>query len=160
MKEHTYTINLKWIGSQEVGTKNYRSYNRDFEIDAEGKQHSIAGSSDPSFRGDRTRYNPEDVFVSSLASCHMLWFLHLCSTHSIVVLEYMDAAVGIMTESKDGSGRFKEVTLYPEIVVDHPVEEELIHDLHQKANQMCFIANSCNFPIHHKPKTSIKQHME
>ncbi|SHG21685.1 OsmC family protein [Flagellimonas flava] len=160
MKEHTYTIHLKWIGSQEVGTKNYHSYNRDFEITAEGKQHSIAGSSDPSFRGDGTRYNPEDVFVSSLASCHMLWFLHLCSTHNIVVLEYTDNAMGTMTESKDGSGRFKEVTLYPEIVIDQAVDDNLIHELHKRANKMCFIANSCNFPIYHRPKTSTKQNIQ
>ena len=127
MKEHQYQIALKWIGSKGVGTKNYRSYSRDFEVGAPFKKQLIHGSSDPSFRGDKTRYNPEDVFLSSIASCHMLWFLHLCSTHNIVVLEYEDQATGTMVEDKDGSGRFKEVTLYPEILVLGKVDMELHH---------------------------------
>lgn len=155
MKEHKYQIDLKWIGSQGVGTVDYRSYSRDFEVSAPLKSHLIQGSSDPSFRGDKTRYNPEDVFLSSIASCHMLWFLHLCSTKKIVVLEYQDEATGTMTEEKDGRGRFKEVTLHPEIVVAASVDLELVEELHKKANEMCFIANSCNFPIGHKPKVKI-----
>ena len=156
MKEHQYQIALKWIGSKGVGTKNYRSYSRDFEVGAPFKKQLIHGSSDPSFRGDKTRYNPEDVFLSSIASCHMLWFLHLCSTHNIVVLEYEDQATGTMVEDKDGSGRFKEVTLYPEILVLGKVDMELVHQLHKEANKMCFIANSCNFPIGHKPKVKVQ----
>nr|WP_299389310.1 OsmC family protein [Allomuricauda sp.] len=151
MKEHQYQIDLKWIGNEGEGTKDYRSYNRNFEISAPLKEHIIEGSSDPNFRGDSSRYNPEDTFVSSLASCHMLWFLHLCSTHKIAVLEYQDKATGIMVENKDGSGHFKEVTLHPDILVASPVDPELIDTLHAKANTMCFIANSCNFPIHHQP---------
>ncbi|MCL6265462.1 OsmC family protein [Flagellimonas myxillae] len=156
MKEHNYQIDLKWTGSLGVGTKDYRSYSRDFEVLGMGKSHNIQGSSDPSFRGDKTRYNPEDVFVSSIASCHMLWFLHLCSTHKIVVMGYHDRATGTMLEAKDGSGKFKEVTLHPEITVAEPVDQELLEQIHKKANEMCFIANSCNFPIHHKPTMKVQ----
>lgn len=156
MKEHNYEINLRWIGNEGVGTKDYRSYNRNFEVTALHKNHIIEGSSDPSFRGDKSRYNPEDVFVSSISSCHMLWFLHLCSANKLAVLEYTDKATGTMTEAKDGSGRFKEVTLHPTVVVVEEVDLELINKLHAKANKMCFIANSCNFPIYHKPKVVIR----
>lgn len=156
MKQHTYQIELKWTGNKGRGTRTYMSYDRDFQISADHKKHIIEGSSDPSFRGDKTRYNPEDVFVSSIASCHMLWFLHLCTTKKIVVLDYVDKAEGIMTETPDGSGKFKEVTLHPEILVDSPVDFSLIEQLHEKANAMCFIANSCNFPIHHKPSVTVK----
>lgn len=156
MKEHRYEIELKWTGNQGVGTKDYRSYNRNFEIVAKHKNHKIEGSSDPSFRGDKSRYNPEDIFVSSLSSCHMLWFLHLCATNKITVLDYVDRANGTMIESDNGSGRFKEVTLHPQIWVDKAVDMSLIHRLHKKANEMCFIANSCNFPIHHQPEVHIK----
>ncbi|MCL6272900.1 OsmC family protein [Muricauda sp. 2012CJ35-5] len=151
MKEHHYQTQLNWTGNTGEGTKNYRSYERDFELTGIGKNHVIKGSSDPSFRGDKSRYNPEDIFVSSISSCHMLWFLHLCSTHKIIVMEYQDIATGIMKEAKDGSGKFREVTLNPEVTVLGEVEPKLIDQLHHEANKMCFIANSCNFPIYHKP---------
>ncbi len=156
MKEHHYETQLNWTGNKGFGTKDYRSYSRDFEVSALGKNHIIEGSSDPSFRGDKSRYNPEDVFVSSISSCHMLWFLHLCSVNKITVLEYKDKAIGTMVEAKDGSGKFKEVILHPAIVVSQEVDPGLINQLHSKANKMCFIANSCNFPIHHKPTVTLQ----
>jgi organic hydroperoxide reductase OsmC/OhrA len=115
----------------------------------EGKQ-PIAGSSDPSFRGDKTKYNPEEMFLASLSSCHMLWFLHFCSEASVIVLEYTDAATGTMTESDDGNGRFSEVVLHPRVRVKDSGMLGKIESLHEKANSFCFIANSCNFPVKHE----------
>ena len=147
MKNHTYHIHLQWTGNQGSGTSGYKDYSRSHLISSTNKTHDIYGSSDPSFRGDPERYNPEELFVSSIASCHMLWSLHLCSANNVVVSEYTDKAKGIMIENKDGSGQFSEVVLYPKVLIQNASNRELASALHHKAHEMCFIANSCNFKI-------------
>lgn len=151
MKEHNYKVKVEWIGNEGKGTLNYRSYNRDHKIFQAQKYAEILGSSDPSFLGDRSKYNPEDLFVSSLSACHMLWYLHLCAANKIVVTAYVDNASGVMEESANGSGRFTKVTLNPIVKVQNATMATKAHELHEEANQMCFIANSCNFIINHKP---------
>ena len=148
-KTHHYETNLKWTGNQGEGTGSYRSYKRDHTISIPGKP-DIPGSSDPAFRGDPSRHNPEELLVASLSACHMLWYLHLCASHKIVVLAYEDQATGEMVENADGSGRFKSVTLHPYITLADPAMKAKAETLHEKANQACFIANSCNFPVHHQ----------
>lgn len=155
MKEHQYEVKMEWTGNLGEGTRSYRAYSRDHLISVNGKTTDIPASSDPSFRGDPSRYNPEELFVASLSACHMLWFLHLCSVHKIVVMNYVDQAAGIMEEAKDGSGRFREVTLRPQITVAEQAMIEPSLALHHEANKMCFIANSCNFPVRHEPETTI-----
>jgi organic hydroperoxide reductase OsmC/OhrA len=150
MKEHHYKAIITWVGNQGTGTSNYRAYSRNHDISIDGKP-IIPISSDPSFRGDPTRYNPEELLVSSLSSCHMLWYLHLCSVNGVVVTDYKDEASGTMEETEDGGGRFKEVILYPVVTVSDATMIEKANSLHHEANKMCFIANSCNFPIHHQP---------
>lgn len=150
MKAHHYTIDLKWTGNEGKGTQNYKTYNRNHSINADGKYNEILGSSDPLFRGDKTKYNPEDLFLSSIASCHMLWYLHLCAANHIIVTSYTDKATGIMEESHNGSGQFKEVTLHPVIVIEDESQIGRAMELHTDANKMCFIANSCNFKIGHE----------
>ena len=122
-KEHQYKTNLVWTGNKGSGTMDYRSYDRDFVVSIEHKQQ-ILGSSDSAFMGDKTKYNPEDLLLSSISSCHMLWYLHLCSKNDIVVLEYKDNAVGTMIESADGSGHFKEVLLQPEVLISKKEQVE------------------------------------
>lgn len=152
MKNHHYKITIQWTGNQGTGTSGYRAYERSHTISAENKT-VIEGSSDPAFRGDRTQYNPEELFLSSLSSCHMLWYLHFCSEAGIIVTDYTDEAIGIMTETASGSGHFTEVTLYPRVTVAEESMIEKAEQLHHKANQYCFIANSVNFPVKHKPTT-------
>jgi len=154
-KQHRYEVPLKWIGNKGTGTSSYVAYDRNFEIECEGKS-PIPGSSDPSFRGDKTRYNAEELLVASLSSCHMLWYLHLCAQNGIVVVDYQDNASGTMIESADGSGFFKEVTLYPQATLTDEAMIEVAKSLHHQANQMCFIAKSCNFPVYHRPEFKIK----
>jgi len=151
MKKHNYQTVLKWTGNLNEGTKEYRSYSRDHLTTIDGKQHSILCSSDPSFRGDPSRYNPEELFLASLSNCHMLWYLHLCSVHQVIVLEYQDRATGTMEEDESGSGRFVSVTLFPVIRIKESGMMEKAEALHEEANRMCFIANSCNFDIKHQP---------
>jgi organic hydroperoxide reductase OsmC/OhrA len=155
-KEHRYAASLTWTGNKGEGTKNYKSYERDHTIRVEGKG-DIACSSDPSFRGSPQRYNPEELLVSSLSSCHMLWFLHLCSVNNIVVIDYRDQAKGTMIEKADGSGYFKEVELHPVVTLTEAAMIDRAGELHHEANKMCFIANSCNFPVRHEPVFKIAE---
>lgn len=155
MKKHNYKIKVEWTGNQGNGTLNYKSYNRNHEIIADGKYDKIIGSSDPSFLGDKTRYNPEDLFLSSLSACHMLWYLHLCSVHKIIVTDYFDNATGIMEETGNGSGRFTEVILNPKVKITDLSMVAKANELHGEANKMCYIANSCNFKIAHHPNTIV-----
>jgi organic hydroperoxide reductase OsmC/OhrA len=156
LKNHQYNITVEWTGNLGTGTSTYRGYSRDHKIHA-GKKVPIMGSSDPSFRGDPDRYNPEELFVASLSQCHMLWFLHLCAEAGITVTAYLDRALGTMEESSDGGGRFVEVILRPEVVIADADNQDQIPNLHHRANQLCFIANSCNFPIRHQGKTMVNK---
>jgi organic hydroperoxide reductase OsmC/OhrA len=149
MKKHTYKLSLNWVGNLGSGTSDYRSYSRNHIIQAESKA-DIMASSDPAFRGDRTKYNPEELLLASLSSCHMLWFLHLCADNGIIVVEYSDNPEGIMLESDNGGGRFESVTLQPIVTVTNSSMLDKLDELHQKANSLCFIANSVNFPVLHK----------
>jgi len=150
MKIHHYLTQLEWTGNTGRGTNSYTAYNRDYTISAGGKAE-IAGSSDPAFRGDANKYNPEELLVASLSSCHMLWYLHLCAEEGIIVTAYTDAVEGTMAETFEGSSHFTEVVLKPMVTVADAAMIETANQLHAKANKMCFIANSCNFPVRHLP---------
>ena len=150
MYAHHYKVDITWTGNRGNGTASYTAYDRDHIVSAGGKPE-IPASSDPSFRGDPARYNPEELLVASLSSCHMLWYLHLCSSAGVIVVDYTDAAAGTMEETANGGGHFIEVTLFPVITVASEEMVEKADALHEKANELCFIANSCNFPVHHKP---------
>ena len=112
----------------------------------------IPGSSDPNFRGDATRYNPEELLVMSLSSCHMLWYLHLCAEAKIVVTAYVDEAVGTMVEVKETGGHFTDVVLRPVVTLQAGSDAALAASLHDRAHHLCFVANSVNFPVHCEPR--------
>jgi organic hydroperoxide reductase OsmC/OhrA len=137
---------VEWTGNLGQGTSGYRAYSRNHEISATGKP-KVPGSSDPAFRGDPSRYNPEELLVSSLSACHMLWYLHLCADAGIVVVEYSDDATGRMVETPDGGGRFAEVVLHPAVTIGPGGDKRTAERLHEKAHSMCFVANSVNFPV-------------
>ena len=153
---HHYSITIQWTGNNGNGTSAYTSYERSHVISIQNKPDLLC-SSDANFRGDKTKHNPEELFVASISSCHMLWYLHLCSQAGVVVTDYIDTAKGTMVETADGGGHFTEVTLFPEVTITESRMKEKANELHTKANQLCFIANSCNFPIHHKPIIKIKK---
>lgn len=148
-KKHQYTVNLNWTGNEGKGTSSYTAYSRDHAIRVKGKL-AIKCSSDPAFRGDKTRYNPEELFLASLANCHMLWYLHLCSEAGVIVEKYEDNPIGTMVEKSDGSGHFTEVILKPHVEVKEESMIEKALSLHHPANVKCFIANSVNFPVKHE----------
>ncbi|HEV2687003.1 MAG TPA: OsmC family protein [Bryobacteraceae bacterium] len=150
-KPHHFEVKTTWTGNTGQGTSDYRAYKRDHEISGERKSAPILGSSDPVFRGDAARYNPEELLVGSLSTCHMLWMLHLCAEAGITIVEYTDQASGVMEEDADGSGRFTEVTLHPSMTITEAAKIQETQALHKRAHELCFIANSVNFPVHCAP---------
>jgi organic hydroperoxide reductase OsmC/OhrA len=154
-KEHRYATRVEWTGNLGTGTSGYRAYSRDLEISAAGKP-VLDGSSDPAFRGDPARYNPEDLLVASVSACHMLWYLHLCSDAKIAVLAYTDEATGTMTTSEDGSGQFSEVVLHPRVVMQAGGDAALAERLHERAHALCFVARSVNFPVRCEPHIEVQ----
>ncbi|MCJ8208710.1 OsmC family protein [Mucilaginibacter sp. RS28] len=148
--EHHYTLTTTWTGNRGSGTSNYQAYDRSYLVSGDHEKQ-LLGSADPAFRGDATRYNPEEMLLASLSSCHMLWYLHLCAVAGVVVVDYRDEAKGQMEETADGGGQFTEVVLQPVVTVTDESMVGKAEELHRKANELCFIARSVNFPVKHKP---------
>ena len=149
-KQHNYATRTVWTGNLGEGTASYRAYSRDHVISAAGRP-DLAGSSDPAFRGDASRWNPEDLLIASLSSCHMLWYLHLCARERITVLAYHDDATGTMVEDAGGGGRFTQAVLRPVATLAAGADAALAEALHEEAHHLCFIANSVNFPVSIEP---------
>ena len=154
-KQHTYRADIVWTGNRGVGTRGYRDYGREHEIRSGGKP-AISGSSDPKFRGDAARWNPEELLVGSLSACHQLWYLHLCSAGGVVVTAYEDRAEGVMIETEDGGGHFASVTLRPHARLAAGSDPVRAAALHHDAHEMCFVANSVNFPVAVEPTFEVE----
>jgi len=151
MRKHHYQVVNRWTGNQGKGTADYKAYSRSHEISAPGKSATIPGSSDPLFRGEKTRYNPEELLVSALSACHMLWALHYCADAGIVVTEYVDEASGEMVDRPDGSGEFAWVVLRPRMVITDASRIEDALAIHEKVHDVCAMARSGNFPVDCEP---------
>jgi organic hydroperoxide reductase OsmC/OhrA len=147
--DHTYTLRLEWEGNRGEGTASYGAYGRDYRIRLDGKP-DLAGSADPTFRGDPARHNPEDLLLAALSACHMLSYLALCARHGVIVLEYADQAEGVLAFTPSGGGQFTSVTLHPRVRVPDRGQATLALELHAQAHEDCFIAASCNFPVRHE----------
>jgi organic hydroperoxide reductase OsmC/OhrA len=151
---HRYQLAVQWTGNLGEGTSSYRGYLRDHDVLIPGLP-VLKGSADPTFHGDRERYNPEQLLLAALAQCHMLSYLHVAVRHGVVVTGYRDEASGLMRLNRDGSGQFERVTLRPRVSVADGDQVELAGRLHHEANQVCFIARSVNFPVEHVPETVV-----
>ena len=154
-RTHEYTAEIRWTGNRGTGTSGYRDYDRAHDVSAQGKA-TIAGSSDPAFRGDPARWNPEELLVASLAQCHMLWFLHLAAVNDVVVTGYVDRPQGTMLEQDDGAGQFTRVVLKPEVTVAEAFMSEHSQKLHDHAHAQCYVARSVNFPVLHEPTVHVR----
>jgi organic hydroperoxide reductase OsmC/OhrA len=106
----------------------------------------LAASSSASFGGDPDKADPEEMFVASLSSCHMLWFLALARAEGVRVTSYEDSAEGTL----DGS-RFTRVVLRPRVGFEGAVEDGLIRSLHRRAHDRCFIAGSVSCLVEVEP---------
>lgn len=148
--EHRYALTATWTGNRGTGTSGYRDYARDVSIEVTGKP-TLAASADKPFRGDPTRWNPEDMLLAALSECHLLSYLHACVTAGVVVVSYRDDATGVMREDGRGGGAFVEVVLHPQVIVADPSMLSAAREAHRQAREWCFIANSVNFPVRVEP---------
>ena len=149
-REHRYNPTVVWTGNTGTGTSGYKAYSRDHVISVAGRP-DILGSSDPAFRGDAARHNPEDMLVAALSTCHMLWYLHLAAEAAVIVTGYRDAPVGIMVEDRERGGWFERVALHPEVTIAAG-DAATATKLHEAAHAKCYVANSVNFPVICQPR--------
>ncbi len=149
-KTHHYQASIEWTGNRGSGTANYRAYGREHVIRMDGKP-DIRGSSDPAFRGDADRHNPEEMLVAALSTCHMLWYLHLAAEAGVVVTAYIDRATGTMAEDAVRGGYFTEAIVHPRVTITAASNAARAAELHDIAHKKCYIANSVNFPVHCQP---------
>ena len=154
VRRHTYETRSIWTGARGEGTAGYRSYDRSYDTTAPGRP-PIPGSSDPVFRGDGERWNPELLLVAALSQCHMLSYLHRCAVNGVVVTGYEDVAEGVMVETPDGGGHFEDVVLRPVVTVAEAAMAASAQALHEEAAALCFIAASVNFPVRHEPRAVV-----
>lgn len=151
--DHTYALDLEWQGNRGSGTSGYRDYARDVVLRAAGKP-ALEGSADPTFRGDASRWNPEELLVAALAQCHLLSYLHMAVIHGVVVTSYADSPVGTMAQEGIG-GHFTRVLLRPVVTVADASQVEVALRIHREAGEACFIASSVNFPVEHEPTVRV-----
>jgi organic hydroperoxide reductase OsmC/OhrA len=148
---HHYRVRATWTGDRGTGTSGYRDYARDVTLEIEGKP-ALPASADRPFRGDASRWNPEDLLLAALSECHLLSYLHACVTAGVVVVGYTDDASGTMVLDGRGGGAFTEVVLRPRVVVAETGMVDAATRAHAQAREWCFIANSVNFPVRHEPE--------
>jgi len=151
MRTHRYIVTNRWTGNLGSGTSAYTAYGRNHELSGAGKGEPIPGSSDPMFRGDPSRYNPEELLVGALSACHMLVLLHLCADAGIVVIDYSDQAQGEVVEHPDGSGEFTRVILRPKMTITDATRIPEAIALNHRVHELCFIARSVKFPVECEP---------
>jgi organic hydroperoxide reductase OsmC/OhrA len=148
--KHVFKAKLDWFFSKREAT----TYTKSHTITIDGKA-VLSVSAAKAFKGDPALYNPEDLLLSSVVSCHMMSYLYVCKQNDIDVVSYTDEAEATLEVLEDGSGRFIEIKLNPKVCISNIEKIEEALSLHKKANQLCFIANSCNFPILHFPTCEI-----
>ena len=148
--QHQYRLTSTWTGNTGTGTSGYREYSRDITVEVAGKPALLA-SADKPFRGDPTRWNPEDMLLAALSECHLLSYLYVAVTMGVVVVAYSDDATGVMVEDGKGGGEFTEVVLRPRVLVQSAEMVDAATTAHRKANELCYIARSVRFPVRHEP---------
>ncbi|WP_375003727.1 OsmC family protein [Aeromicrobium sp. CTD01-1L150] len=151
--DHEYALDIMWQGNRGTGTSGYRDYGRDVLLQASGKP-DLLGSADPTFRGARDRWNPEELLIAALAQCHLLSYLHSAVRHGVVVTDYVDSPLGTMTQSGQG-GSFSRVVLRPVVSIADAAVADVATAIHEEAGRNCFIAASVNFPVVHEPRTVV-----
>lgn len=152
---HLFKVALNWMKKDNISSSLSRIYTKSHHISIEGKP-DLEVSAAKAFKGDPNLYNPEDLLLSSLTSCHMMSYLYCCMQYKIEVISYQDHSEATLQVNPDGSGKIVKVDLFPDIIISDSSQIELAISLHKKANELCFIANSCNFPVYHHAKCSAK----
>jgi organic hydroperoxide reductase OsmC/OhrA len=149
MSEHHATIDWK----RETPDFAYDTYNRDHEWQFDAGI-TVRASATPAYLGNEACVDPEEAFVASLSSCHMLTFLAIAARKRFVVDAYRDQAVGVLAKDATGTLAMTKVTLRPAVRFcgeKQPTHEELLR-LHDQAHHACFIANSVKTEVVVEPQ--------
>jgi organic hydroperoxide reductase OsmC/OhrA len=154
--KEVFKLKTKWISKKGESTLKANTFSRNHTVTIKGKGEPLKLSSAKIFKGDDTLYNPEDLLLSALSSCHMMSYFYVCSQKGVELLSYEDKAKGFLEVDKHGKGQFIKVVLNLEIVVSHREMVALAESLHEQASELCFIANSCSFPIEYQCVVSVK----
>ncbi|WP_052467164.1 OsmC family protein [Psychroserpens damuponensis] len=151
MLKKQFKVNAKWSSKNALGVSiNGKTH----QVFIDGKP-SLTISAAKTFKGDESQYNPEDLLLTALSSCHMMSYFYVCAQNGIELIDYKDNAIGTLELKADGSGAFTSVTLQPEIIIANKDMVEIAVSLHDEAHKLCFIANSCNFPMTHNVKVKV-----
>jgi len=150
---HRFQAHLKWSKKTEVGQDNRKRYKN--HMLAVADKNSLEVSAAKAFKGDPTKWNPEEMLLDSLMSCHMMSYLYVCQQNGVEVLAYEDAGEAFLEVNADGSGKVTKVILGPKVVISNAEQIDLAKELHIQANQLCFIANSCAFEVEHNPEINL-----
>lgn len=156
MPNHEYASRVVWTGNRGEGTAHYKAYDRTWDIAVPGKA-LVHCSNDPLLGGDPSKMNPEDLLLSALAACHMLWYLHYASEAGVVVTGYSDAPVGLGEVGRGGAGRFLSATLRPQVTVRPGTDLAVAEAIHHRIHEVCFIARSVNFPVTYAPGFTVAE---
>jgi len=152
---HEYTARVLWTGNRGQGTAGYRAYDRTWNVETPGKP-VIKCSNDPLLGGDSGLHNPEDMLISALSACHMLWYLHLASDAGIKVMAYLDDPEAVGETDANGASRFLRATLRPRIEVPEGTDLAQADALHEEVHKYCFIARSVAFPVTYKARYRVR----
>ncbi len=149
-----YSAIIEWERRGAVFTDNHYSREHRWEFD-EGVQVPASASPHvvPLPYSRAAAVDPEEAFVASLASCHMLWFLSLAAKRRVVVDSYRDVAVGVLGRGADGKLAMLEVTLHPAVRFggDHRPTDADVAALHHDAHEECFLARSVRTTVRCEP---------
>ena len=148
---HDYTSRVVWTGNRGEGTAHYRAYDRTWDIAVPGKP-VVHCSNDPLLGGDPSKMNPEDLLLSALSACHMLWYLHYASDAGLRVLGYEDTPLGQGELGPGGAGRFVKATLRPRVTLPAGSDLAAAEAIHHRIHAVCFIARSVSFPVDYEPE--------
>jgi organic hydroperoxide reductase OsmC/OhrA len=154
MLEKEFTVNTTWSSVNEQDSSKVYSNSKTHKVHIKDKE-SLTVSAAKEFKGDKTKHNPEDLFLSALSSCHMMSYMYLCDKNKITLIDYSDETLGTLLVNADGSGKFISIVLSPIVTIIEKNKIDLATKLHEEANRLCFIANSSSVPITHKPKILI-----
>ena len=156
MLEREFKVHTKWSSLTEndmyksgINPKTHSTHIKNKDI--------LTISAAKEFKGDKTKHNPEDLFLSALSSCHMMSYMYLCDKNNITLLNYTDETSGVLVVNSDGSGEFISIVLHPIVTILEKNKIDLAIRLHKEANRLCFIANSCSVPIDLKPQIQISK---
>lgn len=158
-KEGRFPARIVWTGNRGTGTSAYKAYDRTWDMALPGRA-AVHCSNDPQLGGDPTKYNPEELLITALASCHMLWYLHLCAEAGVTVLAYEDNPVGIGECEPSGRGRFVEAILKPVVTISADSDVDIAKSAHAKVHEFCFIGRSVNFPVRNEPVIVVETAVE